>query len=254
MNYISSFFTKKDMYLMEHLNNGKSRKITLIPMKRRKKMMYDNMHLMEGMTFTTTSLHCPQLEPYTGNTDFISVSYEERNKHDGKNEALHFFLDDYRFRSADDCFLESFFSAYVSFSEEKSQKINYWKEAYRKEAEKNQILMEYIQNQGIPMPTIISGNIVLEHSIKKPKKMHVADLLQTKDKKQVLERLHARIDGIGGKNVAMILVKAKEDAIICRFPTEAEFKSEFPDATGCWRSISYYLNPNHPVDCSSVII
>lgn len=100
MNYISSFFTKKDMYLMEHLNNGKSRKITLMPMKRRKKMMYDNMHLMEGMTFTTTSLHCPQLEPYTGNTDFISVSYEERNKHDGKNEALHFFLDDYRFRSA----------------------------------------------------------------------------------------------------------------------------------------------------------
>ena len=104
------------------------------------------------------------------------------------------------------------------------------------------------------MPTIISGNIVLEPSIKKPKKMHFADLLQTKDKKQVLERLHARIDGIGGKNVAMILLKAKEDAIICRFPTEAEFKSEFPDATGCWRSISYYLDPKHPVDCSSVII
>lgn len=84
---------------MEHTIKGKSLKFANIPLKRRRKMMYENMHLMSGMNFTA-NLHYPQILPYTGNTDFVSVSYEERNKHCGNNEALHFFLDDYRFRSA----------------------------------------------------------------------------------------------------------------------------------------------------------
>lgn len=95
-----TLFSKKEMYVMEHTLNGKSRRLVSMPTKQRRKMVYDNMHLIEGMTFTTTNLRCPQLAPYTGNTDFITVSYEERNRHDGKNETLHFFLDDYRFRNA----------------------------------------------------------------------------------------------------------------------------------------------------------
>lgn len=106
-----SLFSQKDMYIMEHTLMGKSRRFAIMPLKRRRKMMYDNMHLIDGMTFTKAGLHCPQLAPYTGPTDFTTVSYQERNKHDGKNEALHFFLDDYRFRDAVWCNLE-----YTTFS------------------------------------------------------------------------------------------------------------------------------------------
>ena len=90
---------------MEHNQNGRSRRFDHIPKQRRRKIIYENMHLIEGMTFTP-NLHYPELAPYTGTTDFVSVSFEERNKHDGKNEALHFFLDDYRFRDKVWCSLE----------------------------------------------------------------------------------------------------------------------------------------------------
>lgn len=105
-----SLFTTKDLYVMEHTENGRSRRFDHIPKCQRRKKIHENMHLMEGMTFTS-NLGYPQMAPYTGTTDFISVSYEERKKHDGKNEALHFFLDDYRFRDAVWCNLE-----YTTFS------------------------------------------------------------------------------------------------------------------------------------------
>lgn len=92
-------FTRKERYVMEHTRKGKSLILANVPERRRRKMTYENMYLMSDMTFTT-NLHYPQMASYTGNTDFISVPYEERNKHNGKNEAVHFFLDDYRFRNA----------------------------------------------------------------------------------------------------------------------------------------------------------
>jgi hypothetical protein len=101
-----TLFSTKEMYIMEHTLKGKSRRFANMPLKQKRKKMYDNMHLIDGMTFTTTGLRCPQLAAYTGSTDFITVSYQERKKHDGKNEALHFFLDDYRFRDAVWCNLE----------------------------------------------------------------------------------------------------------------------------------------------------
>ena len=101
----NSLFSTKDLYVMEHTKIGRSRRFDPIPKQQRRKKIHENMHLMEGMTFTS-NLHYPQLSPYTGTTNFISVSYEERKKHDGKNEALHFFLDDYRFRDAVWCNLE----------------------------------------------------------------------------------------------------------------------------------------------------
>lgn len=98
-------FPQKEIYMMEHKKSGRSKRFDYIPQKQRRKIIYDNMHLMEGMTFTT-NLRYPQMAPYTGPTDFVSVSYEERKKHEGNNEALHFFLDDYRFRNAIWCNLE----------------------------------------------------------------------------------------------------------------------------------------------------
>ncbi len=84
---------------MEHTTKGKSLRFANIPVKKRRKTTYENMNLLRDMTFTS-NLHYPQILPYTGNTDFVPVSYSDRKKHDGKNEGLHFFLDDYRFRSA----------------------------------------------------------------------------------------------------------------------------------------------------------
>lgn len=70
-----------------------------LPVRQRRKQIYENMHLMEGMTFTQ-NLHYPQMLPYVGSTEFISVSYKDRKKHSGENEALHFFLDDSEFRNS----------------------------------------------------------------------------------------------------------------------------------------------------------
>ncbi len=57
------------------------------------------MHLMEGFKFTSL-LQFPQLEPFTNVFDFECIPYTERNKHTGIHQAVHFFLDDYRFRNA----------------------------------------------------------------------------------------------------------------------------------------------------------
>lgn len=95
----NNLFSTKELYVMEHTTKGKSRRIENIPKRQRRKMMYENMHLMEGMTFTSTN-QFPQLAPYTGNVCFEVVSYSDRKKHDGTNQALHFFIDDYRYRDA----------------------------------------------------------------------------------------------------------------------------------------------------------
>lgn len=64
---------------------------------KRRKIMDDNMHLMDGMCFINGM---PCLHPYNGTSDFNLVAYHERSKHEGKDEAVHFFIDDYRFRDA----------------------------------------------------------------------------------------------------------------------------------------------------------
>ena len=98
-------FSKKDMYLVEHNSQGRFRGLTMLPIRQRRKKIHENMHLMEGMVFTR-NLHYPQMDPFTGPTDFITISYKDRAKHDGKNEALHFFLNDTEFRDAVWCNLE----------------------------------------------------------------------------------------------------------------------------------------------------
>ncbi len=98
-------FSKKDMYLVEHNSKGRFWGLAMLPIRQRRKKIHENMHLMEGITFTQ-SLHYPQMAPFIGPTDFLNVSYKDRAKHDGKNEALHFFLNDSEFRDAVWCNLE----------------------------------------------------------------------------------------------------------------------------------------------------
>ncbi len=84
------------MYKLSHTANGRSWTIAAMPETMQRKVVYDNMHLTEGMTYDDGM---PQIKPYNGPTDFQFVSYPERGKFGGRNQALHFFTDDYRFRS-----------------------------------------------------------------------------------------------------------------------------------------------------------
>lgn len=98
-------FSDKEMYFVDHNPQGRSRTLAALPIKQRRKKIHENMHLMEGMTFTR-DLGYPQMNPYTGPTNFVSVSYKDRKNHNGKNEAVHFFLNDSEFRDAVWCNLE----------------------------------------------------------------------------------------------------------------------------------------------------
>lgn len=100
-----SLFSRKELYIMEHTEKGRSRRFSKLPERQRRKQIYDNMHLMKGMTFTPT-LRFPQLDAFTESVDFDCIPYTERKKHTGKNQAIHFFLDDYKFRDAVWCNLE----------------------------------------------------------------------------------------------------------------------------------------------------
>ena len=104
MNSSINLFDRKELYRMEHSPLGKSYKTDQIPKRLRRKVIYDNMHLMEGMAFTSTGY--PQLFPYNGYTGFELVSYSDRKNHTGENQALHTFIDDHRFRDAMWCNLE----------------------------------------------------------------------------------------------------------------------------------------------------
>ncbi len=100
-----SLFSKKELYIVEHTASGRDRKLEQIPKRYKRKQIYDNMHLMEGMTFTS-ELRYPQIAAITYVPDLTYIPYTERNKYDGEGQAVHFFLDDYRFRDAVWCNLE----------------------------------------------------------------------------------------------------------------------------------------------------
>ena len=90
---------------MEHTASGQFLETAQIPKRYKRKQIYDNMHLMKGMTFTTV-LRYPQMAAITEISDFTCIPYTERNKYEGKNQTVHFFLDDHRFRNAVWCNLE----------------------------------------------------------------------------------------------------------------------------------------------------
>lgn len=87
-------FSRKEMYLMEHSRNGHPRRMGSISESNRRKRSIDNMHLMEGLSFVN---NVAQVAPYNGRTDFEPVAFTDRNRHDGKNQIVHFFQDDYKF-------------------------------------------------------------------------------------------------------------------------------------------------------------
>lgn len=90
-------FSQRELFRMAHDANGNAYLLKSIPPAKRRKQMDDNMHLMAGMEFEKGF---PKLKPYTGTTDFHLVAYSDRKNCPSQLAALHFFLDDYRFRNA----------------------------------------------------------------------------------------------------------------------------------------------------------
>lgn len=92
-----TLFSAKDLYIISHNSRGRSFYTEKLPEKTKRKTIHENMHLMMGMSFTCTNSF-PQLEAYTGPTDFSAVPFTDWKKADGIGQAAHFFLDDFRFR------------------------------------------------------------------------------------------------------------------------------------------------------------
>lgn len=120
-------FSRKEDYIMTHTEFGRSLAIEHLPSKKRRKIIYDNMHLMDGMMFTANN-NFPQMAPYTGSTDFTAVPYSMRNQYrNQENVAIHFFLEDYVFRDAVWCRLEQTTMALVDFDVVFSPDLSLWR-------------------------------------------------------------------------------------------------------------------------------
>lgn len=159
-------------------------------------------------------------------------------------------------RSAEDVLFDTIGGAVAQYAKAKATEAEQWEKAYNREKAEKEYLIALLKQNGIPVPDFnkdIPPFVVKTNNKAKKEKTFVA-LLQTDDVDGTLKKLHSKIDGHGGKDVAMVLLRAKSDTLISRYPTPTEFKSEFTKTTGAWRSISYYLDPKHPIDYSSVTI
>lgn len=155
---------------------------------------------------------------------------------------------------------------------EYEQEIDYWESAYQEEKHRSEQLLQLLIDKGfaqealaIIKPKTATATATTTQPLppqpvapapapikKKKPQTTFRDLIQTSDPDATLQMLHQRIDGKGGKLVAMILLKAREMKMIFSMPTEKQFRTEFTNITSTWHSISHYLNPNHPADFSSV--
>lgn len=160
-------------------------------------------------------------------------------------------------RSAEERFFDTVGAATINFVEEASKEAEQWKNAYNTVRAQNEYLVKLLKQNGIPVPDFSLGvpPSIPEDAVKNKKVKHFKDLIQVADKKGLLSRLHKRIDGLGGKNVALILLRAKEDKQISKLPSKKEFCSEFR-LEGNWRSISHFFSPNciPTPDISAVVI
>lgn len=159
-----NLFPRKEMYITEHTATGSSTYVASIPKRLKRKMIHENMHLMDGMRFTPQN-QFPQLEAYNGPTNFTCIPYNQRNKFDGKNQAVHFFLNDYMFRDAVWCNLEYTTYAIRHFDYYFTPDLSLWKdlptEFYNKEnVYRTRFVGAYWQKCGYNViPTASWGNL-----------------------------------------------------------------------------------------------
>ena len=78
----------------------------------------------------------------------------------------------------------------------------------------------------------------------KQKSAKFVEIIQYPDKRKLLDRLHSLVDGKRGADVGAVLLKAQQDGLLMRIPTQAEYKSEF-GLIGGWSAIHNYMSDNN---------
>ncbi|MBO4804407.1 MAG: DUF4417 domain-containing protein [Paludibacteraceae bacterium] len=95
-----NIFNRKEIYLISHDKNGKLF-LDKNKTKRRPMYRYDNLHLVDGMSFTSYhGVDIPVLSPLLGSLECEFIPFSERKKYSGKNQGVHFFQYDDTFRFA----------------------------------------------------------------------------------------------------------------------------------------------------------
>lgn len=176
----------------------------------------------------------------------IKSEWKEREKRLSKRSAKEKFFD-----RVSDAFLD-----YVNEIEIEKEQLRMENKTLRAQIE---YLKQYCAQYGVSAPDLSKGILMvlpIDSNNKWKREKNFIDLVQCNDKENLLSRLHARVDGHGGKNVALVMLRAKADKQISRLPSKKEFYSEFKDCTGAWRSISHFFSPSctPAPDISSVII
>lgn len=75
----------------------------------------------------------------------------------------------------------------------------------------------------------------------KPKEVSFSEIIQYSDKDKLLKRFHELIDGRGGSDVGCVFLRALQENLITRLPTQKEYESEF-ERNGSWSAIHNYMS------------
>ncbi|MDE6079803.1 MAG: DUF4417 domain-containing protein [Duncaniella sp.] len=94
-----SLFSLKEMYLMSCTSTGKSRRLLSKSPTQRHKLEHNNMHLMDGMNMSDPN-GFPYLKPFNGNIDHEFIPFSKRRSVNPEDFGVHFFEDDYKFKTA----------------------------------------------------------------------------------------------------------------------------------------------------------
>lgn len=94
----SSLFSKIELYRMSHDECGREYGCQDMTRKQKRMRSYQNLHLRSGLSFTEKN-GFPIMQPYDGPVDYSFIPFTSRLRHSGKREALHFFMDDYKFEN-----------------------------------------------------------------------------------------------------------------------------------------------------------
>lgn len=158
--------------------------------------------------------------------------------------------------TAGEDFLSTMAAAYTKYTSAKDNEIELLKDALKEKDKQIAFLQKLLRDNGIAIPQgQQTEQSAAPQPSPKPKRLpSFRDLIQTPDPDATLLMLHQRIDGKGGKDVAMILLKALEEKMIYKLPSKKVFFSEFESVTTSWNAISYYLNDNNPVDVTSIVL
>lgn len=92
----NSLLSPKDLYWQNHTASGVNVYFNQLSERDKRILRYENLHLAYGMDFVNGM---PIVSPYNGSLDFKLVPYTKRNRHSGKGDAVHFFLNDYEIKS-----------------------------------------------------------------------------------------------------------------------------------------------------------